>query len=236
MLPRTASAVLVLVLMFWGAGCSAPRQSAGELNAGLLSVVPSNTIQDWPLAAGEPVRLERSPQVVVAWSHRPTGDGDARPRPTKTAREGWIAAITHKLQRSGRVASASGTAPDLFDDGVTVEGVRRLAEDRRADVVVVFAFDVKTRRYHAFEPLSDRPGAPADVESHVEIVTLAHAVGFTAAGVPIFTDTERGFASGLPERRSFEELAATSHRVAVDALADGVVARLRLIAPEAGRK
>jgi hypothetical protein len=74
------------------------------------------------------------------------------------------------------------------------------------------------------------------VESHVEIVTLAHAVGFTAAGVPIFTDTERGFASGLPERRSFEELAATSHRVAVDALADGVVARLRLIAPEAGRK
>lgn len=227
---RAVSVTLWLALMVVAAGCATTRQSAVELNAGLLLVVPSSTAHEWPRASDVAVRLERAPKIAVAWS-RPVRSGDVEVRPTKAAREAWIAAITRKFVESGRVAGAVAIAPDRFDEDMTPAAVRRVAAEQGADVVLLFSFEVTKRRYHAFGAMTDH----ADVESQLEVVTLAHAAGFAPSGVPVLTETQKGFASGTPERRSFEEIQATSQRVAVDALADAIVARLRLIAPDATR-
>ncbi|HET8760382.1 MAG TPA: hypothetical protein VFN94_04900 [Nitrospiria bacterium] len=230
LIPRAVSVTLWLALILVAAGCATTRQSAVELNAGLLLVVPSSTAQGWPRASDVAVRLERTPKVAVGWS-RPVRSGDVEVRPTKAAREAWIAAVTRKLAESGRVAGAVAIAPDRFDEDLTLAAVQHVAAEQGADVVLLFSFEVTKRRYHAFGAMADH----ADVESQVEVVTLAHAAGFTPSGVPVVTETQKGFASGTPERRSFEELQATSQRVAVNALSDAIVARLRVIAPEAAR-
>jgi hypothetical protein len=98
-----------------------------------------------------------------------------------------------------------------------------LATDSGADLVVVFTFDVRTRRYH-----NTQWGA---VWTEVEVLTLAHGVGLTAEGVPVLSETREGFDLGTPERHSVEELEAAAARAAVDALADAIVERLRLVAP-----
>jgi hypothetical protein len=232
MIARVASVTWVLVLMFWGAGCSITKQSVGDLNAGLLLVVPPQASADWPLATQGTTRLAVAPRVIVAWARSEPHDGAEAAHVTKASREGWIAAMREKIERSGMVASVAGAAPDHFDDGLTLAGVQKMAADHGADMVVVFTFDVRKRRYHAFGTVTDR----SDVESQVEVMTLAHAVGVAASGAPVFTETQKGFASGTPQRRSVEELEAISKRTAVDALSDAVVERLRMVAPDAKRR
>lgn len=236
MIARAASVTWVLLLMLWGAGCSITKQSAGDLNAGLLLVAPSQAAAEWPLAKQGTTRLAAAPRVVVAWTQSEPHDGAEATHATKASREGWIAAMRQKIERSGTVASVVGTAPDHFDDGLTLAGVQRLAEDHGADIVVVFTFDVRKRRYHAFETATGTSGGPMAVENQVEVMTLAHGVGLTASGVPVLIETQKGFASGTPARRSVEEIESISKRTAVDALADAVVERLRMVAPDVNRR
>lgn len=206
-----------------GSGCATTRQSAADLDAALAWFVPESN-RTWPGAAEETMAFERPPAVAVAWV--PQENDATRPRATKSAREGWIAAIQEKLARSNRVASAVGTPPDLFDDGVTIEGLQALARDRKVDVVVLFGFEVTRRRYHAFEPVSSGLGGQASVDNVLEVVTIGRAVGVTATGRPIFADMQNGFASADPRARSLEELEAISERVAADSLAEAIVVRL----------
>jgi hypothetical protein len=163
---------------------------------------------------------------------------------TKANREGWIAAIRQKIEHSGVATGVMGASPDHFDDGVTPAGVQRLAENSAADVVVLFTFEVLKRRYHAFETVARNSvaeksysiGGQTALENQMEVMTLAHGVGLTASAVPVLSATQEGFASGTPERRSVEELEAISKRTAVDGLADAMVQRLRLVAPDANRR
>ncbi len=236
MIARAASVTWVLVLMLWGAGCSTvTKQSAGDLNAGLLLVVPPPAAE-WPRATQGTTRLAAAPRVIVAWAPSESQDGDVAVHATKATREAWIAAMRQKIERSGMVASVVGAAPDHFDDGLTLAGVQRLATDSGADLAVVFTFDVRKRRYHAFDPASGSSGGQTAVENQVEVMTLAHGVALTTAGVPVLIETQKGFASGTPARRSVEELEAISKRTAVDALADAMVERLRMVAPDTKRR
>jgi hypothetical protein len=236
MMTRAASVTWVLVLILLGAGCSVTKQSAGDLNAGLQLVAPPRAVAEWPLAKQGTTRLAAAPRVVVAWTRFDPHDGEEPAHATKATREGWIAAMRQKIEHSGMVASVAGAAPDHFADGLTLAGVQRLAADHGADVVVVFTFDVRKRRYHAFETMTGSSGGPMAVENQVEVMTLAHGVGLIASGVPVLSETQNGFASGTPARRSVEELETISKRTAVDALADAVVERLRMVVPDTRRR
>ncbi|MFZ5876496.1 MAG: hypothetical protein ACOYXU_08815 [Nitrospirota bacterium] len=236
MIARAASVISILLLALWGAGCSLTKQSAGDLNAGLRLVVPPQTSADWPMAKQGTTRLAASPRVIVAWAPSEPREGAVAAYATKANREAWVAAMRQKIEHSGVVTSAMGAAPDHFDDGVTVVGVQRLAENYAADVVVLFTVEVRKRRYHTFETVSGSPGGQTSVENQMEVTALAYGVGLTASGVPVLSATQKGFASGTPARRSIEELEAISKRTALDSLADAVVERLRLVAPEAKRR
>lgn len=227
MITRVASVIVALVLLFGGAGCSMTKQSANDVNAGLLLVVPPRAMAEWPLAKQGTTRLAANPRVLVAWAQSEPYDGAEAVHATKATREGWITALRNKIERAGTVATVVGAAPDRFDDGVTLAGVQQLAADYGADVVVLFTFDVRKRRYHASEW--------GNVWSELEVVTLAHAVGITASGVPILSKTQKGFASGSPIRGA-DELEALSTRSALDALADSVVQRFRMVVPEPTRR
>jgi hypothetical protein len=174
--------------------------------------------------------------VIVAWVRTEPHEGTEVAHATKANREGWIAAMRQKIELSGLATSVMGAAPDQFDDGVTPVGVQRLAENHAADVVVLFTFDVRKRRYHAFETVSGASGGQTHLENQMEVMTLAHGVGLTASAVPLLSATQEGFASGTPERRSVDELEAISKRTAVNLLADAVVERLRLVAPDGRRR
>lgn len=224
---RRWTRVLALLLL---SACATTRQSAADLNAALAWFVPPELGQAWPGAAEDPARLERQIAVAVAWVPKETDA--ARPRATKSAREGWIGAIQEKVARSDRVASAVAAPPDVFDDGVTLEGLQALARDQQVDVVVLFGFEVTRRRYHAFEPVSSGFGGQASVDNVLEVVTVGRAVGVTATGRPIFADMQNGFASADPRARSVEELEAISERVAVDSLAEAILVRLERLAKE----
>ena len=223
----------LLLVLFACVGCATTRQSAEELNAGLAWFVPPAQAGGWPSATDTRTRLERTPLVVIAWSPASSPEGEASFPATRAMRESWIAAIKENLARSGRVSRVEGSSPDAFDGGVTVAAIQTLAAERHADLVLLFGLETTKRRYHAFEPLAGA-GGPADVVSVVEVVALARTVGLTPSGVPLFADTQKGFASGDIRTRTVEELEATSKRVAVDALADAIIHRLREIAPEGG--
>jgi hypothetical protein len=216
----------LFVLAFCVAGCSASRQSATELNTGLAWFVSPERVQDWPLATEAPSRMERPPAVVIAWS--PVLSQGAA---TRAVRAAWIVTIKDKLERSGRVARADASAPDTFEGGVTAARLQALAVERGADVVILFGIETATRRYHAFDP---RPGMVSDVASVVEVVALAKAVGVSPAGVPLFADTQKGFATADIQKRTVEELEATSQRVAVDLLSDAIIRRVRQISGQSG--
>ncbi len=214
-----------LLLALWCVGCATTGQSTGELNAALAWFVPSDQVSRWPDATdGEPLR--RAPAVIVAWGPRPPPSLDAEPvaLPLKAARERWIAAIQDKLARSGAVASAVGTPPDTFADGVFLDDLRALVADQPADLVVLFSLDVAQRRYHVSWPAN----ATVYVASIIEVRTTARAVGVTPAGRPVFAETRTGFDEGTTQNYSLVEEAA--ERAAVDALADAIVRRLDLIA------
>jgi hypothetical protein len=245
MIARSASVLWVLALVLWGAGCSLTKQSANDLNAGLVLVVPPQAAQEWPRATQGTTRLAGAPRVIVAWVRSEPHEGTEVAHATKANREGWIAAMRQKIEQSGLATSVMGAAPDQFDDGVTLIGVQRLAENHAADVVVLFTFDVRKRRYHAFETVAITSGAQkssvsiggqTNLENQMEVMTLAHGVGLTASAVPLLSATQEGFASGTPDRRTVEELEAISKRAAVDLLADAVVERLRLVAPDGKRR
>jgi hypothetical protein len=217
-------------------GCATTRQSVADLNTGLAWFVPPEQAEGWPFATESEPRLERAPTVVVAWSPAPRRDGEPTALATRAVRERWIAAIKEKLDRSGRVTRVEGSPPDTFDGGVTVTGLQTLAADRGADVIVLFGLETDKRQYHAFEPLAGATGRPADVANVVEVVALARTVGVTPSGVPLFADTQKGFASAESHARTAEELEAISNRVAVDALADAIVLRLTQISPGKGSR
>lgn len=213
----------LVILVLCSAGCAAQRQSAGELNAVLAWFVTPDHAEGWPPATTDRQRLAREPIVVIAWSPAPSPDAA-----TRAVREGWIAAIKEKLDRSGLAARTEGSAPDTFEGGVTAPRLQSLAEERRADVVVLFGIETATRRYQTAAP------TPGIVSSVVEVVAQARAVGVTPSGVPLFADTQKGFAASDVQKRTVEELETTSKRVAVDALADAIVRRLKHVSADPG--
>ncbi|MFZ5862218.1 MAG: hypothetical protein ACOYXR_05185 [Nitrospirota bacterium] len=224
MRPRTM--MIVLGVLFACAGCATPRQSADEVNSGLLWFVPLDDAAGWALADPGAMRLERSPTVVLAWGPS-ASDGPRVPTLIRSDREQWIAAIKSKLEGSGWVTRVEGSAPETFEGGVTVNGLRTLASARDADLIVLFGRDVSERRYHVSWPT--RPVYVVDV---IEIRTTARAVGVTSAGRPVFAEAQTGFEEG---RTLFEsEVREASSRSAVNALADAIVRRLKQIAPQQG--
>lgn len=224
-----AGSIRLLLVILSCVACSSSRQSVTDLNDGLAWFVPPDRAEGWPVATQAGARLERSPTVVIAWSSTATRDAAVTVDATRMAREHWIAAIKEKLERSG--ARALPSPPDTFEEGVTLAGLRQLATDRGADVIVLFGLETAKRQYHAFEPMAGARGGTADVANVVEVVTLAKAVGVSSTGVPLFADTQKGFASAESHVRTVEELEETSHRVAVDAVAEAVVRRLNDISP-----
>lgn len=231
----------VLLVGLLCVGCATTRQSVADVNAGLAWFLSPEHAEGWPVATKTGARLERAPTVVIAWHPAPSREAEPSAPATRAVREGWIAAIKEKLDRSGQVTRVEGSAPDAFAGGVTITGLQQLAADRGADLVVLFGLETATRQYHAFEPqhhLEVGAGAargPVDVANVVEVVALARTVGVTPSGVPLFADSQKGFASGDTHTRTVEELEEISRRVAVDALAGAIVQRLRQISPGNGK-
>ncbi len=222
---RLGESAIPLVLALMCVGCATTGQSAVDLNAALGWFVPPDQASRWPNAAeGEPLR--RPPAVIVAWGPYPppSKNAEATPLPPKVDRERWVAAIQGKLARSGVVASAVGTPPNTFDDGVMLEGLQAMIVDRPTDLVVLFSLEVAERRYHVSSPA----GASVFVASVIEVSTTARAVGVTPAGRPVFAETRTGFDEGTTHNSS--QVKEAAERAAVDALADAVVRRLDLMA------
>lgn len=230
---------LLLVLLSI-VGCTAARQSTADVNAGLGWFVSPEHTAGWPRATDDRARLERLPLVVIAWGPVVSPETETSSPMTRAAKESWITAIAENLVRSGRVTRAEGSPPDTFEDGVTVAAVQALAAERQADLVVVFGLETTKRRYHAFGSPTEAAGSAnpsrTAVTSVVEVVALGRMVGVFPSGVPLFSDTQKGFATGDIRMRTVEELEATSRRVAVDALGDAMIHRLSQVAPERGSR
>lgn len=218
---RLHKASIHVLVVLWCVGCAATGQSAGDLKTALAWFVAPNQRAHWPdVFPGESFRS--APAVVIAWGPRiaPAGEAEAAPLPPKAVRERWIAAIQDKLARSGEVSRAVGTPPDMFDDGVALDGLRTLAGEPPADLIVMFSLDASQRRYHVSFP----GNSTVYVASVIEARTTARAVGVTPAGRAVFAETRTGFDEGTTHNHSQVEEAA--ERAAVDALADAIVRRL----------
>ncbi len=209
-------------------GCATTRQSAGELNAGLVWFVPPVQAGGWPSATDTRTRLERAPLVVIAWSPASSPEGEASSPATRAVRERWIAAIKEKIDRSGHVAGVEGSPPGTFDGGVSLTGVQKLAADQHADMIVLFSLDFSERRYHVSWP----GGFAVYVVDVIEVLATARAVGLAPTGRPVFAETQTGFDENTTEFES--EVEETAGRVAVNALADAIVRRIHEVSSGRG--
>lgn len=233
--------VLVLTL---GAGCAAGRQGPGDLNAALHWFAPTATAQGWPQASEGDPGVSGAPAVVIAWVRPASPEPEAR-GVVKAVRTAWTDAIQRKINRSGATVGSAVAGADRFDDGVSLEDVRALAQEHGANVVILFGVQVNKRRYHSagHVPTShdrgDRPSTAAGAAPPIatvitEVLVTARSVGLTGSGRPLFAETATGFDSEASHLRTVDELEETAGRVAVDALGSSIADRLRKVRTRAG--
>lgn len=218
--------VIRIVVGLCCVGCTAPKQTAGELQAGLFWFVPAGQAEGWRTSPADPGSLLPFAPVIVAWTPVPSHDGEPVVRPPKATRESWIEVIRTKLQQSG--AAATAAPPDTFDDGPTLEGIRTLAASRQARVVVLFGVELNRRRFNTSEPYAASP-----LKNTLEILATARSVGMTPEGRPVFTEVRVGFDSETRDLRSVDEVEDVAIRVALEGMADATARRLRMVLKEA---
>ncbi len=208
----------------FGFGCAAHRQTAAELEAALVALVPPDQSVEWlgSLRTAPPAPRPVAPPkaIVIAWVPARPADGRAPQRVTKAAREGWMASIRAKLESGGLAARVDVTPPDLFDDGASLGGVRTAATQHEADVVILFTVEVSRRRYDAFTPGTPTTGGVSGVKNIVEVVSMARVIGVTPGGRPLFAGFKRGFDTEAGHMRSVDEVEEVSSRVAIEEVAD----------------
>lgn len=209
-------------------GCAAPKQTAGELQAGLFWFVPAGQVDGWHTSPADSLSVPPSAPVIVAWAPVPSHDGAPMVRPPKATRESWIEVIRSRLERSG--AAATSAPPDTFDDGPTPEGIRTLAASRQARVVVLFGVELNRRRFNTSEPYAASP-----LKNTLEILATARSVGVTEEGRPVFTEVRVGFDSETRDLRSGDEVEDVAIRVALEGMADATARRLKMVLKEAER-
>ncbi|MBI3607401.1 MAG: hypothetical protein HY207_05485 [Nitrospirae bacterium] len=208
-------------------GCAAHRQTVADLEAALVSFMPPEQGAEWlgSLRTGTPAARPAAPPtaIVVVWVPARPAEGVEPRRVSKAVRERWMAAIREKLEREGLAARVDVMPPDVFDDGVSLSGVRTVATRHEAELVVLFTVEITRRRYDAFAHGTTATGGASSVKNIVEVVSMARAIGVTPAGQPLFSGSKRGFDSEAGHMRSVDEVEEVSNRVAIEELGDMIV-------------
>ena len=226
---------LGLALVLCCAGCVPHRQTAADLQDALAWFPPAGAGEAWPPASSPPPALPAgSVAIVIAWVPTPGAPaGDGPTRVSKTARERWLASLRGGIARSARASRVEAAPPERFDDGLTLKGVRAVAEEHGAQLVVLFAIEVDRTRHNAFAPGTGATGEGSRVRNVMEVVSTARVLGVTPAGEPVLSGRKMGYDTASDHERGMEEVEEVSTRVAIEEIADLVDVRLKQL--ESGR-
>lgn len=217
------------------AGCVPHRQTAADLQEALAWFPPAGEGEAWPPASSPPPALPAGPvAIVIAWVPTPGAPvGDGPTRVSKTTRERWLASLRGGIARIARASRVEAAPPELFEEGFTLKGVRAVAEEHGAQLVVLFAIEVDRKRHNAFDPGTGATGEGSRVRNVMEVVSTARVLGVTAAGEPVLSGWKMGYDTASDHVRSMEEVEEVSNRVAIEEIADLVDIRLKQL--ESGR-
>ena len=211
------------------AGCVPHRQTAADLQEALAWFPPAGEGEAWPPASSQRPALPAGPvAIVIAWVPAlgaPAGDGPTHV--SKTMRERWLASLRGGIARSARASRVEAALPEFFEEGFTLKGVRAVAEEHGAQLVVLFAIEVNRTRYNAFDPGTGATGEGSRVRNVMEVVSTARVLGVTPAGEPVLSGRMTGYDTASDHVRSMEEVEEVSTRVAIEEIADLVDIRLK---------
>jgi hypothetical protein len=216
------------------AGCVSHRQTAADLQEALAWFPPAGEGEAWPRASSPPPALPAGPvAIVIAWVPAEAPRGEALIRVSKTARERWLASLRGGIARSARASRVETAPPELFDEGITLKGVRAVAEEHGAQLVVLLAIEVDRKRHNVLDPGTGAPGEGSRVRNVMEVVSMARVLGVTAAGEPVLSGRKMGYDTASDHARSMDEVEEVATRVAIKEIADLVDSRLKQF--ESGR-
>jgi hypothetical protein len=217
-----------MVFVLLCAGCVPHRQTAAELQEALAWFPPAGEGEAWPRASSPPPALPAGPvAVVIAWVPTPGAPvGDGPTHVSKTTRERWLASLRGGIARSARASRVEAAPPERFDEGLTLKGVRAVAEEHGAQLVVLFAIDVDRKRHNAFDPGTGATGEGSRVRNVMEVVSTARVLGVTPAGEPVLSGRKMGYDTASDHARSMDEVEEVAIRVAIEEIADLVEIRL----------
>jgi hypothetical protein len=225
---------LGMVCVLLCAGCVPHRQTAADLQEALAWFPPAGEGEAWPRASSPPPALPAGPvAIVIAWVPAEAPRGEAPKRVSKTARERWLASLRGGIARSARASRVEAAPPELFEEGFTLKGVRAVAEEHGAQLVVLFAIEVDRKRHNAFDPGTGATGEGSRVRNVMEVVSTARVLGVTAAGEPMLSGWKMGYDTASDHVRSMDEVEEVATRVAIKEIADLVDSRLKQF--ESGR-
>jgi len=217
-----------MVFVLLCAGCVPHRQTAAELQEALAWFPPAGEGEAWPRASSPPPALPAGPvAVVIAWVPTPGAPvGDGPTHVSKTTRERWLGVVRGGIARSARASRVEAAPPERFDEGLTLKGVRAVAEEHGAQLVVLFAIDVDRKRHNAFDLGTGATGEGSRVRNVMEVVSTARVLGVTPAGEPVLSGRKMGYDTASDHARSMDEVEEVAIRVAIEEIADLVEIRL----------
>jgi hypothetical protein len=224
-----------MVFVLLCAGCVPHRQTAADLQEALAWFPPAGEGEAWPRASSPPPALPAGPvAVVIAWVPTPgVPVGDGPTHVSKTTRERWLASLRGGIARSARASRVEAAPPERFDEGLTLKGVRAVAEEHGAQLVVLLAIEVDRKRHNVLDPGTGAPGEGSRVRNVMEVVSMARVLGVTAAGEPVLSGRKMGYDTASDHARSMDEVEEVATRVAIKEIADLVDSRLKQF--ESGR-
>ncbi len=210
------------------AGCVPHRQTAAELQEALAWFPPAGEGEAWPLASSPPPAPPTGPlAIVVAWVPSGAPPGEAPTRVSRTTRERWLASLRGGITRSARASRVEAAPPEIFEEGFTLKGMRAVAEEHGAQLVVLFAIEVDRKRHNAFDPDTGATGEGSRVRNVMEVVSMARVLGVTPAGEPVLSGWKMGYDTASDHTRGMDEVEEVSTRVAIEEIADLIGVRLQ---------
>lgn len=218
---------LGVALVLLCSGCVPHRQTAAELREALAWFPPTGEGEAWP-PVSSPLPMTAGPvAIVIAWIPVEAPRGDEPKRVSKAARERRLASLRVGIARSARASRVEAAPAEFFEEGLTLKGVRAVAEEHGAQLVVLFAIEVDRRRHNAFDPGTGAAGEGSRIRNVMEVVSTARVLGVTPAGEPVLSGRKTGYDTASDHARNMEEVEEVSTRVAIEEIADLVGVRLQ---------